>query len=388
MSPALFTLVGLGCAHHLPASPPMDAPPPEVETLWQAVVEEGSTDAIVVLHHGEVLLAWPPVDEQVPIETMSVTKSIVSRGIGRLFTRGLLDDVDAPMSTWIPTWGQDERREITLRQVLEHRSGLQNDDTTVSIYKSHDAFGHAVDSPLEAAPGTTFEYNNNATNALAAVFQQAAGTRMDEYIATELFTALGIDDWWWYVDRGGQPHGMSGLRLRAVDLARLGQLVLDEGRVGDTALLSPDWLRSSTVASEDSPWTGWLWWPVWGEVHYAATPALLALWADEGADAARLDGLEHERFESAAAFRQALKARVGDDAVARLGFAIGPHVHPIQRRRQVGAEAQGYLGQYLFVLPEAELVVVRQTRGRAGRDTDFASLRDLVVDLGEALQGD
>ena len=98
-----------------------------------------------------------------------------------------------------------------------------------------------------------YKYNNKAVNLLAGVVERASGQRMDTFIAEALFEPLGIHDYGWTLDKSGNPHAMSGLQLGALDMARLGQLVIDKGKVGDRQVVSADWIeRASFVARSHS----------------------------------------------------------------------------------------------------------------------------------------
>lgn len=284
------------------------------------LVEEATAShsaALVVILDGELVGEWYSGGASRRIEAMSATKSILSLAVGRLLQLGLLDSVDVPVHQFYQSWDTGDYREVTVRHLLSHTSGLESPMPTTPIYANGDFVRFALESELTAAPGAELTYNNNATNLLAGIIGKAAGQRMDRFIAEELFSPLGIKDLAWSLDNAGTPHGMAGLQIHARDLARLGELVLAGGEWNGERLIAEEWLaRSLSPASDHSESVGFLWW------------------------------LEPD-----------------DDGRLRV------------------AEARGYLGQYLTLLPEQGLVGVRMIESFRGYHPDrdgFQSFSELL----------
>jgi CubicO group peptidase (beta-lactamase class C family) len=84
---------------------------------------------------------------------------------------------------------------------------------------------------------------------------------MDQFIGKEIFEPLGITDFGWSLDKAGNPHGMSGLQIRAIDMAKIGQMMLDEGSWNGKPILSKNWVRQSVEPGQTLVSTcGLLWW--------------------------------------------------------------------------------------------------------------------------------
>jgi CubicO group peptidase (beta-lactamase class C family) len=223
--------------------------------------EESRSSAVVILKGGELVGRWHDPRGARPIEAMSVTKSVLSLAVGRLLALGLLESMDVPVHQYYPEWREGGRSRITVRHLLNHTSGISTPMPATPIYESGDFVRFALEAELESEPGTEFVYNNNATNLLAGVIGKAAGVRTDRFIGAELFGPLGITEFTWSLDRAGNPHGMAGLQIHAADLARLGQLVLQDGVWEEERLLPEGWVaRSLRPGSDLSPGAGLLWW--------------------------------------------------------------------------------------------------------------------------------
>ncbi|MGA2257532.1 MAG: serine hydrolase [Thermoguttaceae bacterium] len=378
--------------------------------------EEAVSDAVVIVKDGRLVADWDFGRERGPIEAMSATKSIVNLAIGRLIDSGKIESLDQPVSDFYPEWKQGRKKLITVRHLLNHTSGLQNlPITTLEIYPSPDFVQLALAAELSDDPGSKFAYNNKALNLLAGVVQRASGTRMDRYIGKEIFEPLGINDFDWTLDKAGNPHGMSGLQIRALDLAKIGQMMLDEGSWKGKQILSKDWVRKSVEPSQSLyPIYGLLWWLDRGPARFSVDDAFIKFYKDRGitaASVAKLEALRNEPVELAA-FYDALRPIVRADEVfnAKLELAYAtpgiprpilradnvfnakpmelleepPPMKPIVEGPVRSYEARGYLGQFLVVIPRDRLVAVRQRRGpdsqRFSKRT-FSEFSEMVASL-------
>lgn len=104
-----------------------------------------------------------------------------------------------------------------------------------------DVWRFALDQPMATAPGATFVYNSGATNLLGRLIARRTGMPLQEYAAERLFGPLGITD----VEWDGAAWAHAGLRLRPGDLARIGQMVLQDGSWDGRRLVPADWLAAS-----------------------------------------------------------------------------------------------------------------------------------------------
>ena len=327
-----------------------------------------SSDALVILKNGKLVGEWYFGKPRTPIETMSVTKSVVGLAVGLLIDEGKVASLDVPVHALFPEWNQGRKRAITLRHLVDHTSGLA-DTTPLEIYSSPDFVKLALAAELSEDPGSRFLYNNKAVNLLAGVVQVASGERLDRFLNRALFQPIGIREHEWELDKAGNPHGMAGLSLHPVDLARIGQLMLWRGEWGGARVLSQDWVEASTGPGQPlSPTGSLLWWliPEPGSGKLTIDNALLAQWRSAGADPVflrKMTPLAGRVFSSDAEFGAALQAALKPDLdlfqenMVKHKLPLPMKLGPI-----IGYRAEGYLGQHLVVLPAAQLVAVRMRR--------------------------
>lgn len=367
----------------------------QLEAIAVAAADSRS-DAVLVMRDGETLLERYADDDRSQIELMSATKSVVALGVGLLLADGHLASLDAPVATWYPEWRQGRKAGITVRMLLDHTSGLQNlPNAGAEIYPAPDAVQLALAAELETAPGEAYAYNNKATNLLAGVIERASGRPMDVYLRDRLFAPLGIVPGAWYRDAAGNPHGMAGLPLFARDAAKLGQLLLDDGRLPDgTRLLPEGFVEALLAPSARHDGVGLLWWrlPAWRRVVLRDdAPARLAAQGVPDDVAAALRTLSGRAFHE---LHEALRAALGDDWAAR--YQDGVVAHGLRRADLfeetegpvVAYAANGYLGQFIVVVPDKRLVAVRQIRSRESHRSprdDYAAFQRDVIALADLL---
>lgn len=364
------------------------------EDAIQAILDkakETESSGIVILRNGEVAAEWLAEADGAPIETMSVTKSILALGVARMLTTGELESLDTPVADMFPEWRQGRKADITVRHLLNHTSGLQNHPNAgEEIYPSPDVLQLALAAELDHAPGEHFAYNNKATNLIAGFFEPLTGRDAATYLDEELLTPLGIDDWQWMRDEAGNPYGMAGLRLHPHDLARLGQLVLDRGRAGQNVLIDDQVLTEFLdPGSQLSESAGLLWWrqPAWE--RWVVDDESLTKLREAEVDPDFVDRLQAAAgsYDAASDLHQALATALGENwrtETHALVLSKGLTVSRPERSEQIVAYyGAGYLGQYLVVVPKTGIVGVRMIRSfdGVGPEHGFPEFRTMVGSL-------
>jgi CubicO group peptidase (beta-lactamase class C family) len=192
-------------------------------------------------------------------DVRSVTKSIVSTLTGIAVRRGALhaDDPIGPFLNAIAPTLEPAKRAITIENLLTMRSGFQWQESGSIGYNewilSGNPIGFLLDKPLVAQPGLAFNYNSAAVHLLSVVVQEAVGETLPDFARTNLFTPLGISRATWEVFSDGRVNGGAGIDLRPRDLAKIGALWLQHGSTGPQQILDPVWVALGT--SPTGPFT-------------------------------------------------------------------------------------------------------------------------------------
>lgn len=201
-------------------------------------------------------------------ELYSVTKAVTSLVAGILVERGAVhldDSVAARLAAWRPDLSADfaDKRAIELKHVLSMSSGLHYDFSPKDdpiYYTAPDRLKLAAKTSPKAAPGTVFEYTDINPILASAMLSAAAGEPVEHYAQAHLFGPLGMKRAVWErADRSGLVSAGWGLRLRAIDMAKIGMLVLDKGRWQGRQVVPQRWVEQMTSPAV-SPNFGYYWW--------------------------------------------------------------------------------------------------------------------------------
>ena len=227
----------------------------------------GETHAVLVEHGGERLCAFYANDASVPCgpdtthRSWSVAKSITHALVGFMVDDGLVD-VDAPAA--VPEWRHDTRADITLRHLLTMRSGLAwneeySDSGASDVVNmlwgagASDVAAYASDRPLSASPGRFFYYSSGTTNIICRVLGDLLGggtpqqrrSAMEAYLTERLFAPVGMERTTARFDAAGTFIGSSFMFATATDYLRFGQLYAHDGCVGGNRLLASSWVEGA-----------------------------------------------------------------------------------------------------------------------------------------------
>ncbi len=185
-----------------------------------------------------------------PHNMKSASKSVLSALAGLAVENGVLE-LDQPIADLLPeAAGLDDpgKQEITVRHLLTMTSGLES--TSFGNYGSWVASRNwvraALTRPLQAEPGTRFAYSTGGTHLLSATLARAAGRSTHDFAREHLFAALGILHSAWARDRQGIHVGGNNLSLLPRDMLKFGQLYLNRGRWAGEQLLPWQWVDEST----------------------------------------------------------------------------------------------------------------------------------------------
>ena len=257
--------------------------PPPYNRLRGPVHDRGGVSG-VVLQHGRELLAWG--EPQRPDLTFSVAKTYLCLLAGVAQGRGLLPSLDEAVAARLPGIGFDSahNRAVTWRHLLQQTSEWEG--TCFGLPDQVDRWRQVSHDPRPAGgpkggarplqvPGSYWEYNDVRINQLALALLHLFGRPLPEVFAEALMGPLGASDGWrWrgyddaWLDLNGRrvqsvpggTHWGAGVSIGARDQARLGQLLLDEGRHQGQQLIPASWVHFMREPCAIAPFYGGLVW--------------------------------------------------------------------------------------------------------------------------------
>ncbi|MFN4223095.1 MAG: serine hydrolase domain-containing protein, partial [Novosphingobium meiothermophilum] len=233
-----------------------------IDALFAA--EKGETRAVIVMQGGRIVAERyaPGYHENTRFVSWSMAKSITGVMIGMLVSDGRLRlDETAP----VPAWQRpgDPRGEITLRQLLQMRSGLRHSEAITPVYRSDevrmlfldgrdDMARYAEEQPLEAEPGRKFEYSTASSVILADLAARVLAPAPDaesrreavsDYLRTRLFEPAGMKSMLPEFDAAGTLVGGSLIHGTARDWARFGEFLRNKGSVKGAQIIPRQWIE-------------------------------------------------------------------------------------------------------------------------------------------------
>jgi CubicO group peptidase (beta-lactamase class C family) len=235
-----------------------------LEPIAKAFVDDrtygGHPFAFMVLHNGGVVSERydKGIGPDTKLLCWSVTKSFVNALVGIMVKDSLLD-IHAPIS--IPEWQGDDRKTITLNDLMQMQSGLEwnedygaRSDVNIMLHCQQDMGLYALMKPLEYKPGTHWYYSSGSTNIVVRHLRSLFPSDSDflAYMRQRLFAPLGIRNAVFEPDMSGTPVGSSYLYATASDYARFGQFYLDDGCIGSELILPESWVDYTRTPASDS----------------------------------------------------------------------------------------------------------------------------------------
>jgi len=251
-------------------------------------------DSVAIIHNNKLVLfeqvrtdidqfdSW--INNQDPYRHVlhSTSKSFTSALIGIAIDQGHIASTQVQFydlfnygayRNWDP-----RKADMTLEDALTMRLGLEwdewslpytnpNNDLVFLENNNTDWSKALLDLPMAFDPGTVFVYNTAATIAIGQALENATGIPMADFANQYLFYPMDITTAEWGRTPTGLPNGGSGLFLLTRDLAKFGQLFIDDGNWQGQQLISPAWIADSVVRRVDlsasftySDGYGFQWW--------------------------------------------------------------------------------------------------------------------------------
>ncbi|WP_174188416.1 serine hydrolase domain-containing protein [Nocardia barduliensis] len=223
--------------------------------------------AVQIYRHGCLVGEHNPTGNA-PLPLASGSKGVASVAVGRAVTLGYFG-VDDPIGRFFPEADPNHAR-LTVRQVLNQTTGLHFSWPADIAALTTGAVAQTLAAPVEREPGTTSLYAQNVLALLAEIIERTTGLDFQDFVQREVMAPLGIerDHWVWLRDRSGTTAVNGGLAMRPADLARIGRMLVQDGRWDGRQLIGRDYLRAATEPTAANGGYGFLWWLNAGDTYH------------------------------------------------------------------------------------------------------------------------
>ncbi|MFN8052964.1 MAG: serine hydrolase [Acidimicrobiales bacterium] len=244
-----------------PASQGMD--PTALEKARSYAFADGkNTQGVVIVRHGVIVDEWyaPGANKDSWAASWSMAKSVASALVGIAIGEGKIPSIDVKMTTYYPDWAQRGLGDVTLRDVLEMSSGLKWDesyapedlgtsDVIDMVTRESDELAYAASRPRAVPPGTVFNYTSGGSMLLSGVLQQATGMSARDYASAKLWSQIGVTKVDMWNDAAGHTLTYCCVDTSSRNFARFGLLYLHQGAWGGKQVVPTSWVADSVAGS-------------------------------------------------------------------------------------------------------------------------------------------
>jgi CubicO group peptidase (beta-lactamase class C family) len=283
------------------------------EDAARAAAQLPRLKSLLVSHRGTLVLEryFNGARAAQPANIKSASKSVIAALVGIAVAKGFIKSVDQPIADFFPELAKDaeaNKRQITIGDLVTMRSGLES--TSGRQYgawvQSKNWVRYVLAQPLVDEPGTRVEYSTGTSHLLSAILTKATKKSTWQFAQEELAKPLGFTLARWLQDPQGIYFGGNEMLMTPRQMIRFGELYENNGRAGDRQVIPVDWVER----------------------------------ADDGVG----------------------RSRWGSDREYGHGFWIRDF------GRYKSFYAWGYGGQFIFIVPDLDLVVVTTSRSDVSRE--------------------
>ena len=224
-------------------------------------------DSVIIVRNGYIVREYyaPGRSAEMIENVWSVTKSLTSGLVGMAIQEGLIDNVDQRVGELLSAEqlaiSHPKLKDVTVKQLLTLTAGNSCRRDSCAGQRANLVLARR----FRHTPGTRFVYDTSSSQILSAIIANVSGMSLQEYAEKKLFEPLGFASINWDMDADGYTYGGRGMSLRPRDMAKFGQLYVDEGMWNGERLISAEYVQQSIInqvpiGASAEPVYGYLWW--------------------------------------------------------------------------------------------------------------------------------
>ena len=235
----------LGSKHNIPFPSEFEKRSEELKTTAFFVC----TDTLLLSEH-----YWLGYHKDSLSNPFSITKSIVSLLVGQAIEEGFIKSVDDKVVTYLPEFNTNGKETITIKDLLTMSSGFDfdEDDKTLfspiaKLYYGKNLYKQVCGLKRVKPSGQSFEYQSINTQVLGIILERTTQMPLSFYAASRLWIPLGMRSYaLWGKDDKKNTKAFCCLNTVARDLARIGQLIINNGKWNGLQLVPESYVRKAT----------------------------------------------------------------------------------------------------------------------------------------------
>lgn len=345
------------------------------KTFLDTSLVNSNSFSFLVIRNDTILYEnyWEGTGKDNLFPTFSVSKSFVSTLVSIALMDGNIKSLQDPVTNYIPELLKSDKdfAKITIQHLLDMRSGIKNNEDYYNPSSDVLKMGFGTNIwrlikriKIERAPGT-FDYKSANTQVLAIAIERATGKKIQHYLAEKLWGPLGMEsDATWNID--SEKHRMVRafccINATMRDYAKLGRLFLNDGNWNGVQLLPNDWVSQSTHVDTMIANRGYKnqWWS--NEYGHSFKDSLQAV------AYMNKTRLAEKRIVVRETKEDKMKGIPAKKSFIVYTFKEAYH-------------AEGLLGQYIYINPKKNLIIVRTGHNWVHRK--FIAADHFIYEVGE-----
>ena len=214
--------------------------------------------------------------------SMSMAKSVSTTLVGAAIRDGLIGSVEDPLVKYLPQLKDGGYDAVSIRHLLQMSSGVLWDDTHTDPLsersrmldlqieqKAGAILEYVSGQPKIAASGTVWNYSTGETHVVGSLLQAVTGRWVADYLSEKIWAPFGMeaDATWWLETPDGLEVAGSGINATLRDYGRFGLFALADGHIDGVSVLPRGWMAEASSARDIGGKQvnyGYMWWPVAG----------------------------------------------------------------------------------------------------------------------------
>lgn len=238
---------------------------PDKESLEK--IEAFEPVAFLLIKDGRIIYEkyWEDYGTESLSNSFSMAKSIIGLLVGAAIDDGYIKSIEQPVADFISEFRNEKNKDLKIKDVLTMSSGLNWDEsygtlfnTTTNAYYGNNIKKLIYSLEVVEKPGVSFKYLSGNTQLLAMIVETATGKTVSDYASEKFWRPMGAvnNALWCLDDENGMEKAFCCFNSNARDFARWGQLILNNGTWNNDTLISPDYIQASIRPAELTDETG------------------------------------------------------------------------------------------------------------------------------------
>jgi Beta-lactamase class C and other penicillin binding proteins len=262
---ALMLIALTACKNNPQTAEVIDLPraetPDSVASAMETFFQEAANDSmdihsVMIVKDGNVIYSkWQSEGvDTIPHVLHSVSKTFTATAVGLAIADGKMQLTDKVIDYFpdkLPADVSDNLKAMTIRDLLTMSCG-HDEEPSFRGAPDQDWVTVFLAQPVKHEPGTFYLYNSLGTYMLSAIVQKVTGEKVVDYLTPRLFEPLHIDKQKWEESPQGINCGGWGLYLKTEDLAKMGQLLLQNGEWNGKQLIPAEWVAEMSKKQVES----------------------------------------------------------------------------------------------------------------------------------------